>query len=124
MAKKPQEDPIGMIENDSTLERQRRREARRKKIIFAVGAVLLFAMLITVIFVFSKFFFSVREIEIKSGKIYSEAEILEASGVSEGSILFTVDAGEVSSRIQSELPFIVSVTVTRDYPGTLKISVK
>lgn len=124
MAKKREEDLIGMIENDSALERQRRREARRKKIIFVFGIVLFLVMLVVVVFVFSKFFFSVRTITVKCGEIYGEQEILDACGVEKGSILFTVDTDEVSSAIQSSLPFVISASVTRDYPGTLVISVK
>ena len=124
MAKKKEVDLIGMIDNDSALERQRRKEARKKKIILASGIVLFLAMLTVVIFVFSKFFFSVRTITIKCGQLYDEQEILDASGVENGSILFTVDTDEVSASICTALPFVISAEVTRDYPGTLVISVK
>lgn len=124
MAKKKEEDLIGVIDNDSALERQRRKEARKKKIIFAYGIVFFLAMLVVVIFVFSKFFFSVRTITVKCDKLYDEQDILDACGVEKGSILFTVDTEAVSYSIQSTLPFVISAEVTRDYPGTLVISVK
>ncbi len=124
MAKKKEKDLIGMIDNDNALERQRRKEARKKKIIIAYGIVLFLVMLVVVIFVFSKFFFSVRTITVKCGEIYDQQEILDACGVEKGSILFTVDTEEVASAIQSSLPFVISAEVTRDYPGTLVISIK
>ncbi len=125
MPKKSEEkDVIGMIPNDVSLERQRRREAVRKKLVWAFSIFLAIAMVLVVVYVFSKFFFRIRTIEIKGADRYTEEQILEASGIDKDRILFTVRDRMVSSVIEAELPFIVSVTIKKDYPGTLVMTVK
>lgn len=124
MANKPeQRDDIGIIANDTTLEKQRRKTARRKKLIWIFCAVLFFLMILVIAVAFSKFFFSVRTIDIKAGHYYDEQTIRDVAGVKKGDVLFTVDTDAISKKIESELPHAVSVKVERDYPGTLKISI-
>ncbi|MBE6638387.1 MAG: FtsQ-type POTRA domain-containing protein [Ruminococcaceae bacterium] len=124
MGKKAEErDLVGVIPSDSSLERQRRKEARRKKSIRIFFMVLFSVMILIMIYVFAKFFFRVRSIDVTCGERYSEEEILQASGVSKDEILFTVDEKEVEDAIQKKLPFIVSVSVKRQYPGTIEIKV-
>ena len=117
-------DDIGMIPSDTLLEKQRRKTVRRKRVIWIFCIVLFFVMLLVVTFVFSKFFFSVRSIEIKCGKRYDRDTVAEVAGVKKGDVLFTVDTDAIARRIETELPHAVSVKVERDYPGTLKISVE
>lgn len=125
MSKKVEEkDDIGIIPNDSALEKQRRKTVRRKRIIWIFCVVLFFVMLLVVAIVFSKFFFSVRDIEIKCGERYDKETIEAVAGIKKGDILFTVDTDAVARKIETELPHAVSVKVERDYPGTLKISLK
>lgn len=125
MAKKAQDnDIVGVIPEDNNLERQRRREVRRKKIIWAFSIFLVILMLVLVAVVFSKFFFKIRTIDIEGSERYNVQEILETSGVKKGDVLFMVDESAISAKLQSELPFIVSVTVKKDYPGTLQITVQ
>lgn len=125
MSKSAEEkDIVGVIPESSNLERQRRREARRKKIIWGFCIFLVILMLILVAIVFSKFFFKIRTIDIEGSDRYNIQEILDISGVQQGDILFMVDEDAISERLQSELPFIISVNVKKDYPGTLKITVE
>lgn len=122
--KSREKDDIGIIPNGSELEKQRRKTIRRKRIIWIFCIVLFFAMILVVAIVFSKFFFSVQDIEIKCGERYDSQTIEEVCGVKKGDILFTVDTDAIAKKIETELPHAVSVQVERDYPGTLKISVK
>ena len=46
------------------------------------------------------------------------------AGIQKGDILFAVDTEAVEETIERELPHVVSATVKRDYPGTLKINIK
>ena len=57
-----EKDDIGIISNDTALEKQRRKTVRRKRVIWIFCIVLFFVMILVVAIVFSKFFFSVRNI--------------------------------------------------------------
>ena len=125
MAKKTEEkDNIGVIDSDSNLEWQRRREAYRKKILWTFFIVILLALVVIVVVVFSKFFFRVRNIEVTSPGRYTNEEILQAGKLEMGEVMFLVDEDAVASSIQKKLPFVISVKIERDYPGTLRIEVK
>ena len=115
---------IDVITNDTDFEKQRRKTVRRKRVIWIFCTVLFFLMVLVVAIVFSKFFFSVRSIEIKCGTYYDEKTIEQVCGIKKGDVLFTVDTDKVAQKIERELPHAISVTVQRDYPGTLKIHVK
>ena len=66
-------DDIGMIGNDASLEKQRRKTVRRKRVIWIFCVVLFFIMILIVAITFSKFFFSVRNVEITCGEYYDKA---------------------------------------------------
>ncbi len=119
-----EKDDIGIISNDTALEKQRRKTVRRKRVIWIFCIVLFFVMILVVAIVFSKFFFSVRNIEIDCGEYYDPEEVEEVAGVKKGDILFTVDTDAVARKIETELPHAISVKVERDYPGTLRISMQ
>ncbi len=68
-------------------------------------------------------FFQVSEIQVKGNRIYSAEQIAEASGISKGDNLVTVEKANAASRIRSTLPFVERVHIERTLPETVIITV-
>jgi cell division septal protein FtsQ len=68
--------------------------------------------------------FKVTEIKVEGDlKIYSEADILAASGITAGGNLFRLDTGASEKAVWSSLAYIDAVKVRRSLPGTVVIAV-
>ena len=68
-------------------------------------------------------FLRVRNISVVGNSMYSQEEIQEASGISEGSTLLLVNKTTAASRIRAQLPYIDEVRVGIGLPDTVKIEV-
>ena len=68
-------------------------------------------------------FLRVRNISVVGNSVYSQSEIQEASGISQGSALLLVNKTTAASRIQAQLPYIDEVRVGINLPDTVKIEV-
>lgn len=68
-------------------------------------------------------FFRVSRYEISGASRYSENEIIDASGVKEGSNLIFMNRAAIENRIKDKLVYVGMVTVTRKLPNTVVIQV-
>ena len=68
-------------------------------------------------------FLRVRTISVVGNSMYSQTEIQEASGISQGSALLLVNKTTAASRIRAQLPYIDEVRVGISLPDTVKIEV-
>ena len=60
---------------------------------------------------------------VSGAERYTDQEIIQAAGVSQGDNLFRLDWGGVSSRILSRLPYVETVNLRPSLPDTLLITV-
>lgn len=99
----------------------RRRQQRMRRRIFYVALSLI--VIIVGIVLSLTVFFNITKIEVEGNTIYTEKEIIAASGVDIGDNLFLVARDSVRTSISEELPFAGNVEFSNKLPGTLKIKV-
>lgn len=68
-------------------------------------------------------FFQVSEITVTGNHIYSEEQVIDASGISMGDNLVAVKKANSASLIMSTLPFVESVHIARNLPNGIVITV-
>lgn len=100
---------------------QRRQKIRRKKIIIRtlIGVVFLCVGVILAL----TLFFNINKIVVSGDKVYSDKEIIEASGIKEGDNLIFLSKSALDEEISSELAYVGSVKIKRRLPSTLEIIV-
>jgi cell division protein FtsQ len=69
-------------------------------------------------------FFRVSDIRVEGNARYSAEEIADAAGIAKGSNLFFINRFTSVSRIFSQLPYIESAGISREFPGRVVITVK
>ena len=110
-----------MSNNERIINRtnQRRQKIRRKKIIirtligivfFCIGIVLALTL-----------FFNINKIVVSGDKVYSDKEIIDASGVNMGDNLIFLSKTALNEEISSELAYVGSAKIKRRLPSTLEI---
>lgn len=90
---------------------------------------MIFKFISAVIIVFALFlgisvFFKISEIEISGGVVYTEAEIIAASGVEFGDNLFLINKFTIIDNIFKSFPYISEVTISRAPPNKLVIGIE
>lgn len=97
----------------------RKRISRRAALVgpakFLLGCVVL-------IFLVS-IFLQVRRVEVRGNSHYGANEIIQAAGVEEGDNLFFVNRFAAVAGILAKLPYVESVSVTTQLPGTVILEV-
>lgn len=100
---------------------QRRKKIRRKKIIIRTLLGLIFLCVGVVLAL--TLFFNINKIVISGDKVYSDKEIIEASGIEKGDNLIFLSKSALDEEISSELAYVGSVKIKRRLPSTLEIVV-
>lgn len=85
--------------------------------------LLTMAVIILVVICCITLFFQVGAVKVEGNHIYSAEQIAEASGISTGDNLVTIQKAGVASRIMSTLPFVESVHIERTLPETVTLTV-
>lgn len=99
--------------------RQRKRKNRRKKIIiYSVLAAVFFAVGITVALTM---FFNISEITVTGDAVYSADAVINASGTALGDNLIFLSKAKTNVLITEKLPYVGSVTVKRRLPTRLEL---
>lgn len=98
---------------------KRRRKAKRMALlgvlalaVFSVGAVLVLSL-----------FFKIGTVTVKGDKVYADKEVVAQSGIETGKNLIRVNEDEVNEALIKNLPYIGKVTVEKDLPDTVIITV-
>lgn len=101
----------------------RRRGDRRRVGLRWLVAVLVIALLAAAGYVvgFSPVL-ATRMVTVSGASLVSRSDVVDAAGVGVGTPLVAVDTAAVADRVAG-LPPVAGVTVTRDWPGTLRIAV-
>jgi len=102
-------------------------EGKRKKLalknIFTVGAVMLFAIAVIAVYSFSRGAL-VETIIIEGNTVYSDEEIQQAAGVFPGKSMLSLRESKIRRELTKKLPYIKNVSMKRDYPVTLTLTVE
>ncbi len=89
--------------------------------------VIVVLVLLLVLFLIAKTFFSIDSI-IVNMTVYQEQNydvntVRNASGISEGDILFFANKKEIEENIKANLPFVDSVSIKKEFPDTITINI-
>lgn len=98
----------------------RRKKKKRRDALLVIA---LFTLIIAVGYILSStVLFNADEIDVKaSSKKYTEAQILEAGSLTNRTNLLRLDTEEAAAGITSALPYIETVTITRNWPNRLTV---
>lgn len=97
----------------------RDKKNRRKKLIIrtVLGTVFLLAAVILVLILF----FNINTVTVSGDDIYSEADIIEASGVKIGDNLIFSSAKKINQNLTERLPYIGKAKIKRHLPARMEI---
>lgn len=98
----------------------RRRRRRRSALYRLVSFFIICICLIVSV----NLFFKITEIQIEGSELYTDQEILEAADVHTGQNMFLINKYAIAENIQNNLAYIDKVTINRDLPNTLVITVE
>ena len=109
---------------DEFLEKRkaRQRKARKKRMIISIITASIMAVILLVILCLTVFF-PIEKIIVSGSKIYSNDQIIEASGIKKGDNIFTFGEEDAINSLKANLPFIEKVEFDRDFPNALNIKV-
>ena len=96
---------------------------KRKKRRSALSVPLSFIVICAAIVFGMSVFFRVSKIEVSGATQYSEAEIIEASGIESGDNLFFLNRFTAISRLYSKLPYVEEAQINRVFPNKVIITV-
>ena len=113
------------IEMRQAPKRKRRRPSSRSSTAFEVfyKILLISAILCAVLFMVTVFF-EIKDIDIEGNERYNSAEIINASGISEGDKLFFINRFDAENGVLTKLPYIDEVKIKMRPPTKLVIEVK
>jgi cell division protein FtsQ len=100
-------------------QKTRRKKNRRGALYAPLALIIICAAIIMGMSVF----FRVSKIEVSGNSLYTEEEIIEASGIEKGDNLFFINRFSAVSHIFSHLPYIEEASVTRGLPNRVIIEV-
>ena len=103
----------------------RRRHSRRRRRGRFSGLYRFFAVLVVIAAVAAAcvIFFRINEVTVTGHARYTAQEIVEASGILKGDNLMTLQKGQIASTIRTRLPYIETVSLRRQLPDTVAITV-
>ena len=70
-----------------------------------------------------KLIFVVRSVDVKSSSVYDSAEVISASGIKEGTQLYSFSASDAEADITFRCPYIKSAEVKRTIPDKVVVTV-
>ena len=99
-----------------------RKPSRRRKT--GVSALLTFLVVIMAVIFVMSVFFRVTDIQVEGNEHYTDEEIIKAVVIEKGDNLFFFDRIAATSRVFAKLPYIEEVSVERQLPNKVIISVQ
>ena len=100
--------------------RKKQRRTSRSAAVYIPACVLL---ILTLTILGTSVFLRVLEVEVIGSSMYSQDEILNASGIMIGDNLLFLDTEGIRLQLVAAMPFIREVTITRVPPYTLRIEI-
>lgn len=108
--------------NDYYSSNQKPREIHKKSSSFKKPGT--FILIIAAIIFLMSISFEISKIEVSGNQLYSEKEIISASGIQTGDNLFFLNRISAGSRVVVKLPYVDSVAITRTLPNKVTIVVQ
>ncbi len=96
----------------------RRRARRRRTLLLSVMVLLLVGIWVLIAFVFK-----IGEIRVTGSSVYNQSVVLENFGYHEGDNLFTFNKRKAADQMLAALPYLETVRIRRQLPGTVRIEV-
>lgn len=93
-------------------------------IIFLLGIVLIFLVILSLTVSLVLLIFPTKEIEVSGDSRYSYSEIIEASGVKIGSRLYFINGDRAEKVILEKMPYLENAKVNSYFPDRVKIEIK
>lgn len=103
-----------------TESKRRRRSAARIVTTFLLVVAVLAVLFGAIYF----FFFRISDMRVVGSVRYSSEDIFKVAGVSKGDHLYSFSSRVAGDRLKKYLPYIKSLTVKRDMPGTITFTVE
>lgn len=85
---------------------------------------LTFFLIIASVILIMSVFFKIGKIDVVGNSVYSDKEIINASGIQKGDNLFFINRIAAGSRVVVKLPYVDGVTITRGLPNRVTIIVQ
>ncbi len=101
---------------------QKRRKKRRQKAIRIFVSFILILLSVAIILSLTVFF-PITTISVNGSTIYSNEQIIEASGITIGENAFMSGGINSDKKITKKLPYVKTATVKRNFSGEIEISV-
>ena len=98
---------------------RRKRKAKRIALLMALAVTVISVGIVLVLSVF----FKISTVTVKGDKVYSDKEVTLKSGIEVGDNLFRVSEEELNEKLAKALPYIDKVTLERQLPDTVIITV-
>ena len=103
----------------------KRRPKRQREIETGVlGKLLVTLAVVAAIVLGVAIFFRVNAVEVQGNRIYSAAQVEEASGIEAGDNLLMVNKSAVVGSIHAQLPYVLTVSIGRILPDTIVIKIE
>ena len=104
--------------------RRNRHNRRRRRGRFAfLYQVLCLVVILSAVLAALTIFFKADHVKVAGAEHYTEAEVIEASGVKMGSNLYLINKYDVAENINQNLSYVESVRIHRELPDTLCIDI-
>ncbi|MCR5663877.1 MAG: FtsQ-type POTRA domain-containing protein [Oscillospiraceae bacterium] len=88
-----------------------------------VGGLVTFIVIVVAMIFAMSVIFRVSEIRVEGNEHYTDQEIINATGLEEGDNIFFFDKFATISRAYTKLPYLEEVTVDRQLPGVVTLTV-
>lgn len=113
------------LSNDELRKRKkqiRMRKKRIRKLVLTVAAVIT-AVAVSIILMIA-FLFTIKTINVKGETRYTDAMIIEKSGISEGDALYLINNKKVKAAVEEGLPYIKELVIKKSFPNEITLTVK
>lgn len=100
------------------------KKLRRNRVFRFIYALVGTAITLCAVLAGSSLFFQVNTIEVEGAARHSSEQILMVADIREKSNLFLISTSRIEKRIGKSFPYVETVEVKRQFPGTIRIIVE
>ena len=93
-------------------------------VIFLLGVVLVFLVILSLAVSILLLMFPTKEIEVSGDSRYSYSEIIDATGIKIGSRLYFINESKAEKAILEKMPYLENANVNSYFPDRVKIEIK
>lgn len=121
----PKGNPNQSLSRDEVRSLNKKRIKRKRKIkrVALLAALATAVVSIGVVLVLGVFF-KIATVTVKGDKVYAVSDVVSKSGIEIGDNLFKVSEKDLNETLPKALPYIEKVTLERQFPDTVIITVK